>query len=175
MAKQPDPTVLRCLAIRQPFAWAVCAGIKRVENRTISTPYRGRVAILASTSKTNVNEMMRDSTVGTLNADFFSFGAIIGVATLVAIVEMNRSFESDPDAVGPLCWIFEKAALIPEPIPSKGKLNLYSLTAAESEAVSRQLPGLPPQPSEPARAWEAAYRRMTSRTQSGRLARVRGR
>lgn len=158
MAKQPDPHLLRCLAIQQPWAWAACAGVKTVENRTQATPYRGQIAILASQTKTNVNQLARDSG-GSLTPGFFNFGAIIGVATLADVVEMSPDLEDNPDAVGPVCWVLKDARLLPQPIPSNGKLNLYSLTGAESDAVRRQLLELQPQPlTDAGRAWAAAYR-----------------
>lgn len=159
MAKQPDPSLLRCLAVQQPWAWAICTGVKTVENRPKSTPYNGLVAILASTTRTNVNAMARATRGSKLDPDFFPFGAIIGVATLVEVVKMNASLESNPSAFGPYCWVFENPMLLRRPIPSSGKLNLYRLTTAESDAVRKQLPGLRSQPlSRDGEAWAKAYR-----------------
>src|SRR5438094_266689 len=116
MARQSNPNLLRCLAIQQPFAWALCAGIKTVENRTWGTDYRGPVAIFASTSKTEVNGHIRGSTTKKLRAGFFTYSAVIGVATLVDVVELNPSLENNPDAGGPMCWLFENPAFLPEPV-----------------------------------------------------------
>lgn len=38
---------LRCLTVRQPWAWAITFGGKRIENRTRTTAHRGPVAIHA--------------------------------------------------------------------------------------------------------------------------------
>lgn len=38
----------RVLSLKQPWAWAVATGRKKVENRSWSTPYRGTVYIHAS-------------------------------------------------------------------------------------------------------------------------------
>ncbi len=38
---------MRALTIRQPWAWAITCGLKRVENRTWSTNYRGPLLIHA--------------------------------------------------------------------------------------------------------------------------------
>lgn len=159
MAKEANPNLLRCLAVQQPWAWAICAGLKTAENRTQPTPYRGQVAILASTKQTNVNEMVRDAAGKKLSREFFTFGAIIGVATLVDVKELDASLEDNPSAMGPLCWMFENPVLLPKPIPAKGKLNLYTLTETESNEVRRQLAGLNPQPSTAeSQAWADAYR-----------------
>jgi uncharacterized protein (DUF3820 family) len=39
---------VKCLSIKNPLAYLVCAGIKDVENRTWTTNYRGRLYIHAS-------------------------------------------------------------------------------------------------------------------------------
>ena len=46
---------LRCLAIRQPWAWAIVIGAKDIENRAWSTDHRGLFVIQASGAKTLVN------------------------------------------------------------------------------------------------------------------------
>lgn len=159
VAKEANPNLLRCLAVQQPWAWGICTGLKTVENRTQPTPYRGQVAILASTKQTNVNDVIRDAAGKKLKRQFFAFGAIIGVATLVDVKELDASLEDNPSATGPLCWMFESPLLLPEPIPAKGKLNLYSLTEVESNEVRRQLTGLKPQPpTAESQAWAGAYR-----------------
>jgi hypothetical protein len=38
---------MRCLSVRQPWAWAIIHAGKTIENRTWSTSFRGRVAIHA--------------------------------------------------------------------------------------------------------------------------------
>ena len=58
---------LKCLAIRQPWAWAVCSGAKDVENRTWMTEHRGPLAIQASAAKQDVNALVKKSK-GKLNA-----------------------------------------------------------------------------------------------------------
>jgi hypothetical protein len=159
VAKQTNPDCLRCLAIQQPWAWAVCVGIKTVENRTQPTPYRGLIAILASTKRTNVNELVRSYPDLELDADFFTYGAVIGVANLVDVVEMNPSLGKNPSAAGPLCWLLEDARLLPKPVLAKGKLNLYTLDAVESKAVWNQLPNLQRPSLDPsASAWAEVYR-----------------
>ena len=39
---------MQLLSVRQPWAWAIARGRKRVENRTWAPSYRGPVAIYAS-------------------------------------------------------------------------------------------------------------------------------
>lgn len=131
---------MRCLSVQQPFGWAICVGLKTVENRTRGTSARGLIAIHSGIKQQRVNDFVRQHR--RLQTGLLTFGAIIGVAELVDVLDMDKSLEDNPSACGPVCWVLESARLLPTPIPTKGKLNLYSLTESESDRVRSQLPGL---------------------------------
>lgn len=155
---------LRCLSVQQPFAWAICAGIKTVENRSRGTNVRGLIAIHAGAKKQRVNDLIRQFGPK-LRSDLFKFGAIIGVAELVEVVNMDRSLENDPFACGPVCWKLKNGRLLPSPIPAAGDLNLYLLSAQESEQVRAQLVRLGPSELSPAgHEWVAALNDEFSRS-----------
>ena len=144
---------VRCLAVRQPFAWAIVAGEKDIENRSQKTPYRGTVFIHASTSKSYVNNLFRE-TIPKLPAKEFSFGAIIGAADMVDIQPLCEVLESNPWAQGPYCWKFENARIFKKPIPAKGKLNLFRLSPSLAKrAVKAIANSAPPAPDPRDRAW----------------------
>ena len=84
----------QCLAIRQPWAWAVCIGAKDIENRTWATEYRGPLAIQASAAKQEINAWAKQSK-GKLSADDMPCGVIIGVADLVDVVPLSESLEDN--------------------------------------------------------------------------------
>jgi hypothetical protein len=46
--KAAQAEAMKTLSVKQPYATLICAGIKRVENRTWTTDYRGRFLIHAS-------------------------------------------------------------------------------------------------------------------------------
>jgi hypothetical protein len=91
------------------------------------------VSIHAGQKKQRVNELARQLGKKALPTGLFTFGAIIGVAELVDAVEMNESLERNPSAFGPVCWVFKNPLLLPSPIPSKGKLQLYALSEEECD------------------------------------------
>lgn len=129
---------MRCLSIRQPWAWAICAGQKTIENRTWATPHRGRIAIHASAGKQDANRALKQSKSG-IKPDYFVFGAIIGVADVLDCVELNPDLEDDPWALGTICWKLGNARFFAKPIPMKGKLNLFELEPKLAAEVERQL------------------------------------
>ena len=121
---------LRALAIRQPFSWAVCAGVKTVENRTWSTTHRGTIAVHASTDHRTVLAFRRETECEVFTREWFTFGAIIGLVDVVDVESYGPSHESDPFACGPYCWKLANGRFLREPIPFKGKLNLFKLPLA---------------------------------------------
>jgi hypothetical protein len=83
---------MKTLSIQQPWAWAIIAGHKKVENRTWSTSYRGPLLIHAGQKLSIVNyDRLMDYAVA------FGFtvpdphdlvrGGIIGRVTLVDVVD----------------------------------------------------------------------------------------
>jgi tetratricopeptide (TPR) repeat protein len=130
--------VTRALSLQQPWATAICAGVKRVENRSWSNIYRGPVAIHAGSNKAQLNRLLKNSTER-VDVAAFPIGAIIGIANLVDVVTMNRDLESDLGACGPYCWLFENPRIFREPIPLKGKLQLFNLASETSEKIAQQV------------------------------------
>ena len=129
---KPDQT-LRCLSVRQPFAWLLCANAKKVENRTWKTDFRGTIAIHASTNQSMIKSAERESESKPIKLKNFPFGAIIGLADIEAIEPYGPEFEQDGHACGPYCWKMTNGRLLKNPIPMMGKLTLYRL-APEIEA-----------------------------------------
>ncbi len=126
---------MRCLSIRQPWAWLVAAGMKLIENRTWSTDFRGTIAIHASTSNSVVKDYVRNRKTDLFSVDDFSYGAIVGFADLADVRIFGREHESDHFACGPYCWHMSNPRLLKSPIPMLGKLNLFYL----DDAITEQL------------------------------------
>lgn len=150
---------LRILTIRQPWAWAVAAGYKSVENRTrnIAGDYRGPVAIhaarVADPSAGAHPELARriDEQWRTTPADAFTgmpkmFGHIIAVATLWAVHRHDgtptfRCCPNSPERYGRwaqehawhLCFAMPRA--LAEPIPYVGALGMRRLDEATAARV----------------------------------------
>lgn len=135
---------MKALTIRQPWAWAICAGFKTVENRTWLTNYRGELAIHAGTSREDVAAGLAFlKSLGILcvpEERDLRCGAIIGVVDLVDCVRVptpagqkllfpDSCIDQSPFATGPWCWLLDSAS--PE------RRRLYS-----EPTVCRGLPGL---------------------------------
>ena len=125
------------MSIRQPWAWLICAGTKKIENRTWRTDFRGIIAIHASTSHSLVQEYL--SATESVKLDFkkddFAYGAIVGLVELVDIQVYGREHESDCFATGPYCWRLAKPRLLKNPIPANAKQNLFALDDEQSAKV----------------------------------------
>lgn len=140
---------LPCLSIRQPWALAICSGIKSVENRSWSTQHRGLLAIHAAASRQDLDSLIEQNP-GTVDPAEFARGMVIGVADLVDVVPLNPSIEDNPWAIGPYCWLLENARLLPTPLPFKGRLHLYTLPSNLTAGIRWQVShGIKSQPIDP--------------------------
>ncbi len=133
-------TQLRCLAVQQPFAWAICANIKNIENRTWQTKHRGTIVIVASGKTSQIKAYQRDAKPLNLSAEHLTISAAIGIADIVDIHPLNPSLEANSWAFGPYCWQLANGRLFREPIPCKGKLNLYTPDDDLAARIQAQLP-----------------------------------
>ncbi len=127
----------RALSIQQPFAWAVVANVKKTENRTWHTDFRGTIAIHASTSFTVVNAFRKDTGCEYFSKKHLTFGAIIGFADVIDVSIYGPAQENDPFACGPYCWTMANGRFLKKPIPLKGKLNLFKLDPTTIAALAK--------------------------------------
>ena len=122
---------MKCISIRQPWAWAIISGLKTIENRSWLTRHRGPLAIHVGLSRAEYR----------LGLDFdrltprlppagkLTFGAIVGVVRVVDCVPYEQV--KDRPFAEPLgwCWILADPRPI-EPIPWAGRLGLLEVPDA---------------------------------------------
>lgn len=124
---------MKCLSVRQPWAWAIIHGGKDVENRTWATKYRGPLGIHAGMQFDFNPKKHMDAARGWHDAGFkwneADRGMIIGVVTVVDCIPASEcksdwAFkDSDQDI---WCWVLEN----PKPIPLikvKGQLGIFDV------------------------------------------------
>ena len=142
---------MKVLSVRQPWAWLIVAGYKDIENRTWSTPYRGELAIHASSSFDFFFFDLEDQTdplykYCALVRDHFGIkpgsrkitrnqhelSAIVGTVQLTACIIAD---DTSPDIPSDWCfycgyaWKMEQAEQWEKPITGiKGKLNIWNYT-----------------------------------------------
>ena len=137
MTKNED---VRVLSIRQPWAWAISTGRKKVENRKWFTKYRGNVFIHASLRQDfdAVEDLKR--LIRLPVPDEFPVGAIVAVATLVDVVDAKRAKRFGNWFTGPYGLVFADVRPLKKPVPVSGKLGLWRPSPPLRRAVARQLP-----------------------------------
>lgn len=113
----------KCLTLWPHWAWAVIHGRKRVENRTWTTTYRGRLWIHASSKLMPITpgdlELLHDLP----SLDQLATRAIIGSVLLVDVLPL-REVVADEFATGPFCWILADPKPI-RPVPCPGQMGLW--------------------------------------------------
>lgn len=116
---------MKALSIKQPWAWAIMAGHKTIENRTWKTPYRGRILIHAGkTFDPTAGETF--ARAGCLSPPALPCGVILGTVVLIDVVPVAQ-LSDDPWACGPWCFMLERPQLFREPIPYAGRLTLFEV------------------------------------------------
>lgn len=141
---------MKAITVRQPWAWAIAAGAKTIENRTRGTSYRGHLAIHAATrwsGRGADNYLIRLEhgrrmfhtdiyVVPMPHPDLFPLGAVIAIAQLV---------DSHPDTGCCRPWgestyeeaggrtrttlhhlVLDDICPLPMPLPARGALGLWT-------------------------------------------------
>jgi hypothetical protein len=144
--------MIKALSLTQPWATLLSIGAKRFETRSWRTEYRGLVAIHAAKGYpkwarelTANDARFRDTLI---NAGYYSvhelpLGVILAVGELVdcrlAHYILNPLSDEEKAfgdfSYGRWAWAFEKVRVLPEPIPVKGTLRLWT----PAPALSKQL------------------------------------
>jgi len=113
------------LSIKQPWANLIISGIKPVENRTWSTPYRGPLLIHASKAwdKEGAEYITENypELKGFIDRSRRDTGKILGQVTMTDCVKNHHS----EWFFGPYGFVFIKPREFNKPIPYKGALGIF--------------------------------------------------
>jgi len=113
------------LSVRQPYAWAIIAGIKDVENRSWSTKIRGRIFIHAGKNRTGLDDGIDDLRKKGLRKlpkeEDLVFGAIIGSVEIVDCVKKHGSKWFEKGNVG---FVLEKPKKLKVPVAMKANAKM---------------------------------------------------
>jgi hypothetical protein len=82
--------VSKAISIKQPWAWAIIEGLKRVENRSWPTNYRGPLLIHAGLNEDHLGWLALDR-MGIEFPDEVERGGIIGMVDLIDCVRDHPS------------------------------------------------------------------------------------
>lgn len=134
---------MKALSVRQPWAQAIMAGAKTIENRTWTTHYRGRVAVHASQARPSVEDLECCADLGYRCPEDAPLGAVLGTIDVVgmltpemshseALAELKRALGVEPnrDALdwyddGQFGWILARPQWLARAEPCKGRLHLW--------------------------------------------------
>ena len=131
---------MKCLTIRQPWAWAIVYAGKFVENRGWSITYRGPLLIHAGLSRETLErdrEWLCENAYVMAKDNCFAFGAIVGVCKLVDCCQPYYVADAFPGHIdpgklatyahGPNCWCLDDRRAFATPIPYRGRQGLFDV------------------------------------------------
>jgi hypothetical protein len=124
-----------CLSIRQPWAQLILCGLKRIENRSWETRFRGRLWLHASQTMTVRN--WSELSVCTVGAGgglpplaTLARGAVIGSVEVYDCrhyLRLPKKLRADPFAQWDcFCWLLREPRTLARPIAYKGALRLWT-------------------------------------------------
>lgn len=113
---------MKALTIRQPWAWAIMAGLKDVENRSWPTKVRGEILIHAA-GKTDPRGFEFLNAQGILHPEAYPLGALLGTVTLADCVTES------PSAwwIGPHGFILKDPRRPEKPVKLAGRLGFFEV------------------------------------------------
>lgn len=135
---------MKALTIDALWAWAIIAGHKRIENRSWTTPHRGRIAIHAGKNSNRDGDAYRlfdRLEITPPDAELLQDlrGRMLGTVELFDVVAYDSQASGgdaaelarDPFATGPWCWKLRHPVWLQEPIPLAGNLRLWDWPDAD--------------------------------------------
>ena len=152
---RPTKSEPRILSLKQPWAWAVAAGKKTIENRTWSTPYRGTVYIHASSKlDRRALDWLRDQAHVTPPAEFVH-GAVVAVVEIVDVLTQPEAAAFAPWFFGPYGFVLANIRPLRTPVPDKGRLGLARASDDLRRRVARALRSTEPRRHDQARSYHS--------------------
>lgn len=119
--------VAHAISVRQPYAWAILAGHKRIESRTWRIKYRGPLLIHAAKTLAPrswwAGRTELEQTFAGLDLETLPRGVLLGWVDLIDIVPAAQC-AGDPWASGPWCWVLARPRLLARPVVWKGAAGL---------------------------------------------------
>ena len=135
MAIAPGP---RVLSIQQPWAWAIACGLKKVENRKWSTPYRGTVYIHASSKLDRRGvEWIQRHFRATVPSELPQC-AVVAVVELQDVITRRRAVCFGKWFEGPYGFVLADVQPLRSPVRTLGKLGLYRASPPLVRSVEMQ-------------------------------------
>ena len=131
---------MKAISVRQPWAWAIVAGRKRIENRTWRTGVRVRIAIHSSRRRDDLWRSLLNMLVGAEreSCERSPRGCIIGTVELVDCVDES----DDPAFGGEIGLVLADPQPLAEPIPCRGRLGFWSVPPGIERQIEESSPSV---------------------------------
>ena len=136
------PRVTRALTVRQPWAWAIAAGVKDCENRTWSTSHRGWLAIHTAATLADAAEVARCAQLLAAAGVDAPATAQLARSAVVAVVFVHDVLPPEApvesDWAQPRCyhWQLRHARALEVPVPCAGQKNVWTLSGELIAAIN---------------------------------------
>jgi hypothetical protein len=135
---------MKCISLRQPWAWAVIHGGKDIENRHWETHYRGPILIHAAKNMTPDEYLeaglfmgLHGIQVSVPESTSLPRGGIIGAVRITDSVTHSES----PWFMGPHGFVLTDPQPLPF-LPLRGQLNIFSVDETVLQPIAAEIAAL---------------------------------
>jgi hypothetical protein len=128
---------MKCLSIRQPWAWAILHADKDVENRTWATDYRGPILLHAGQKLEDQAVSEIEAAFGLIVPDDLPRGGIVGAVRIVGCVQESASSWFS----GPFGFVLADSQPLPF-LPLRGQLGIFDVPEAALKPIAAGIAAL---------------------------------
>ena len=122
---------MKAFTVYQPYAYAIVAGLKEYETRSMRTNIRGRVAVHAAKGRSFIS---MEAVMALPKYPALRFGAVLGTVEIVdclpaeevinILTERERSLGNF--SPGHFAWVLKNPVMFAEPVTARGKQGWWN-------------------------------------------------
>ena len=114
---------MRAISVKQPWAWAIVAGYKDVENRSRQTNFRGPLLVHAGLSLDPIGfQFLWETGLYKALPSALPQGGLVG---MVEVVDCIKGYDSEWAFPGHWHWVLKKPRQFRNILPCPGRLGMF--------------------------------------------------
>lgn len=140
---------MKTLTVCEPYAHLIASGVKRVENRTWKTDYRGPLLIHAGVNKKYLHCYQPKPSDPPIKKTDLRFGQVVCAVMLTACLPVRACREQGSEAFrtvwpwlrthehveGPYCWVLENVMPIRAMCSIRGALSIFNVSTGNKAVI----------------------------------------
>ena len=120
---------MKALSVKQPWAWAIVAGYKDVDNRSRRTNFRGGLLVHAGAELDPLGfQFLWEMGLYKALPEDLPRGGLVGI---VEVVDCTKKYDSEWAFPGQWHWVLDRPQEFRNPLPCPGRLGMFDPDVSE--------------------------------------------